>query len=59
MEFTITSKGYTRDRRANKYRYPHERRADKDSYPHDRNATDNLCSLIKLCFSFIKVNFLT
>ena len=27
--------------------------ADKDSYPHDRNVTDDLCSLIKLCFAFI------
>ena len=49
--------GYTHDRRADKYPYPHDRRADKDSYPHDRNVTDNLCSLIKLCFAFIVVNF--
>ena len=40
-----------------KYPYPHDRRADKDSYPHDRNVTDDLCSLIKLCFAFIMVNF--
>ena len=46
--------GYTHDRRANKYPY---RSADKDSYPHDRNVTDDLCSLIKLCFAFIMVNF--
>ena len=38
---------------------PHDRRADKDSYPHDRNVTDDLCSLIKLCFAFIMVNFST
>ena len=37
--------------------YPHDRRADNDSYPHDRNVTDDLCSLIKLCFAFIMVNF--
>ena len=47
------------DRRADKNPYPHDRRADKDSYPHDRNVTDDLCSLIKLCFAFIMVNFLT
>ena len=40
-------------------RYPHDRRADKDSYPHDRNVTDDLCSLIKLCFAFLMVNFST
>ena len=34
-------------------------RADKDSYRHDRNVTDDLCSLIKLCFAFIMVNFST
>ena len=51
--------GYTHDRRADKYPYPHDRRADKDSYPHDRNVTDDLCSLIKLCFAFIMVNFST
>ena len=39
--------------------YTHDRRADKDSYPHDRNVTDELCSLIKLCFAFIMVNFST
>ena len=60
--------GYTHDRRADKYPYPHDRRADKDfyphdrradkdSHPHDRNVTDDLCSLIKLCFAFIMVNF--
>ena len=49
--------GYTHDRRADKNPYPHDRRADKDSYPHDRNVTDDLCSLIKLCFAFIMVNF--
>ena len=50
------------DRRADKDSYPHDgydRRADKDSYPHDRNVTDELCSLIKLCFAFIMVNFST
>ena len=47
------------DCRADKYPYPHDRRADKDSYPHDRNVTDNRCSLIKLCFAFIMVNFST
>ena len=51
--------GYMHDRRADKYPYPHDRRADKDSYPHDRNVTDDLCSLIKLCFAFIMVNFST
>ena len=51
--------GYTHDRRADKNPYPHDRRADKESYPHDRNVTDNLCSLIKLCFAFIMVNFST
>ena len=51
--------GYTHDRRADKYPYPHDRRADKDSYPHDRNVTDDLCSLIKLCFAFIMVNVST
>ena len=38
--------------------YPHDRRAE-DSYPHDRNVTGDLCSLIKLCFAFIMVNFST
>ena len=47
------------DCRADKYPYPHDHRADKDSYPHDRNVTDDLCSLIKLCFAFIMVNFST
>ena len=47
------------NRRADKYPYLHECRADKDSYPHDRNVTDNLCSLIKLWFAFVMVNFLT
>ena len=42
-----------------KYPYQHDGRADKDSYPHDRNVTDDLCSLIKLCFAFIMVNFST
>ena len=42
-----------------KYPYLHDRRADKDSYPHDRNVTDDLCSLIKLYFAFIMVNFST
>ena len=51
--------GYTHDGRADNYPYPHDRRADKDSYPHDRNVTDDLCSLIKLCFAFIMVNFST
>ena len=51
--------GYTHDRRADKYPYLHDRPADKDSYPHDRNVTDDLCSLIKLCFAFIMVNFST
>ena len=51
--------GYAHDRRAGKYPYPHDRRADKDSYPHDRNVTDGLCSLIKLCFAFIMVDFST
>ena len=41
------------------YHYRHDRRADKDSYPHDRNVTDDLCSLIKLCFAFIMVIFST
>ena len=50
---------YPHDRRADKYPYPHDRRADKDSYLHDRNVTGDLCSLIKLCFEFIMVNFLT
>ena len=44
---------------ADKYPYPHDRRADKDSYPQDRNVTDDLCSLIKLCFAFIMVNSFT
>ena len=39
--------------------YTHDRRADKYPYPHDRNVTDDLCSLIKLCFAFIMVNFST
>ena len=43
------------DGRADKYPYPQDRRADKDSYPHDSNVTDDLCSLIKLCFAFITV----
>ena len=47
------------DCRAEKYHYPQDRRADKDSYPHDRNVTDDLCSLTKLCFAFIIVNFST
>ena len=45
------------DRCADKYPYPHDRCADKDSYPQDRNVTDVLCSLIKLCFAFIRVIF--
>ena len=51
--------GYTHDRHADKYPYPHDRHADRDSYPHDRNVTDDLCSLIKLCFAFIMGNFST
>ena len=51
--------GYTHDRRADKYPYPHDRRADKGSYPHDSNVTDDLCSLMKLCFAFIMVYFST
>ena len=47
------------DRRADKYPCPHNLCADKDSYPHDRNVTDGLCSLIKLSFAFIMVNFST
>ena len=47
------------DCHANKYPYPHDRRAGKDSYPHDRNVTNDLCSLIKLCFALIMVNFST
>ena len=47
------------DCRADKYPYLHDHRADKDSYPHNRNVTDDLCSLIKLCFTFIMVNFST
>ena len=47
------------DHRAVKYPYPHDRHANKDSYPHDRNVTDDLCSLIKLCFAFILGNFST
>ena len=43
------------DRPADKYPYPQDRRADKDSYPHDMRVTDDLCSLIKLCFAFIVV----
>ena len=27
--------------------------------PHDRNVTDDLCSLMKLCFAFVMVNFST
>ena len=49
--------GYTHDRRADKYTYPHDLRADKDSYPHDRNVTDDLCSLIKLCFDLLWLMF--
>ena len=48
--------GYTHNRRADK---SHDCRADKDSYPHDRNVTDDLCSLIKLYFAIIMVNFST
>ena len=44
------------DCRADMYPYLHDCRADKDSYPHDRNVTDDLCSLIILCFAFIMVN---
>ena len=51
--------GYTHDGRADNYPYRHDRRADKDSYPHDRIVTDDLCSLIKLCFPYIMVNFST
>ena len=51
--------GYTHDCHADEYPYMHDRRADKDSYLHDRNVTDDLCSLIKLCFAFIMVNFST
>ena len=57
-DINIFGWGYTHDGRADHYPYPHDRRADKDSYPHDRNVTD-LCSLIKLCFAFIMVNFST
>ena len=46
-------------RRADKNPYPHDRRANKDSYSPDRNVTDHLCSLIKLWFGFIMVNFST
>ena len=46
------------DRRATKYPYPHDRRSDKDSYAHNRNLTDDLCSVIKLCFAFIIVSIL-
>ena len=49
--------GYAHDCRADKYPYPHDRHTYKDSYPHDRNVTDDLCSLIELCFAFITVNF--
>ena len=52
-------RGYTHDGRADKYPYLHDRCANKDCYPHDRNVTDDLCSLIKLCFAFIMVNFST
>ena len=41
-----------------KYPYPHDRLADKDSYPHDSNVTDDLCSLIKLCFAFMDLLWL-
>ena len=58
FSFSIRLRLYA-DRRADKYPYPHDRCTDKDSYPHDRNATDDLCSLIKLCFAFIMVNFST
>ena len=51
--YFIVCWGYTRDRRADKYPYPHNHCANKDSYPHDWNVTDDLCSLIKLCFAFI------
>ena len=37
--------------------YTHDCHADKDSYPYDMNVTDDLFSLIKLCFAFIIVNF--
>ena len=47
------------DRRADKYPYPYDLHADKDSYPHNWNVTDDLYSLIKLCFAFIMVNFST
>ena len=50
--------GYTHDSRADKNPYPHDRRADKDSYLHDRNVTDDLCSLIKLCYAFLWLIFL-
>ena len=53
LDYYSTGRGYTHDRRADKYPYPHDRRADKDSYPHDRNVTDDLCSFIKLCFAFL------
>ena len=53
----LYSWGYAHDHCAVKYPYPYDRHADKDSYPHDRNVTDDLCSLIKLCFVFIMVNF--
>ena len=59
MLTNLKGRGYTHDRRADKYPYPHDRCADKDSYPHDRNMTDDLSSLIKLCFAFIMVNFST
>ena len=51
--------GYAHDHRADKYSYPHDRCANKDSDSHDRNVTDYLCSLIKLCFAFIMINFST
>ena len=38
--------------------HPHDGCADKDSYPHDKNVTDDLCSLLKLCFAFIMVLWL-
>ena len=57
LVWLIKDWGYTHDGRADNYPYPHDRRADKDSYPHDRNVTGDLCSLIKLCFAFIMVNF--
>ena len=46
------------NRCADKYPYPHDLSA-KDSYTHGRNVTDDLFSIIKLCFAFIIVNFST